>query len=165
MGLITPDYGLLFWMALSFTILFVLLRKFAWKTILDSIKNREESIDRSLHSAEMARRELAQVEERTAELLAKANVEKSEIVAQANKTKERIVREAQQTAQNEAKKIVEQARETIKREKESAQLEIKAYASQIVMVAAERILRKELENQDAFEEQIDSIIQELSSKN
>lgn len=165
MGLITPDYGLMFWMALSFTILFILLRKFAWKTIINSIKNREESISRALHSAEVARRELAQVEERTAELLAKANAEKSEIIAQANKSKNQIIHDAQQAAEREAAKLIAQAHEAIKREKESAQLEIKAYTSQIIMIAAERILRKEFENKDVYLEQIDSIIKELSSQN
>ncbi len=165
MGLITPDYGLIFWMALSFGILLFILRKFAWKTIIHSIKDREELIAKSLRDAELARNELANLENRNAELLAKAHAEKTVIIAQANKTKEKIVKDAQQVAQNEATKILDQNREAIKREKEKAQLEIKAYASQIIMQATERILRKELEDKVAYEDQINSIIQEISSQN
>ena len=165
MGLITPDYGLLFWMALSFGILLFILKKFAWKTILKSIKDREEFITKSLRDADTARNELANLENRNIELLAKANAERSDIISQANKARDKILQQAQLTAQDEAKKVLDQAREVIKREKESAQLEIKAYASQIVMLAAERILRKELKDKAVYEEQIDSIIQELSSQN
>ncbi|MDD2196392.1 MAG: F0F1 ATP synthase subunit B [Bacteroidales bacterium] len=165
MGLITPDYGLLFWMALSFGILLFILKKFAWKTILKSIKDREEFITKSLRDADTARNELANLENRNIELLAKANAERSDIISQANKARDKILQQAQLTAQDEAKKVLDQAREVIKREKESAQLEIKAYASQIVMLAAERILRKELKDKVVYEEQIDSIIQELSSQN
>ncbi|HPF93356.1 MAG TPA: F0F1 ATP synthase subunit B [Tenuifilaceae bacterium] len=165
MGLITPDYGLIFWMALSFGILLYILRKFAWKTILQSIKNREELIAKSLRDAEHARNELAKLEDRNAELLAKSKAEKAEIIAQANKTKEKIIEQAQQAAQHEANKILEQTREIIRHEKESAQLEIKAYASQIVMQAAEQILRKELKDKAAYEKQISSIIEEISSQN
>lgn len=165
MGLITPDYGLLFWMALSFGILLFILKKFAWETILKSIKDREEFITKSLRDADTARNELANLENRNIELLAKANAERSDIISQANKARDKILQQAQLTAQDEAKKVLDQAREVIKREKESAQLEIKAYASQIVMLAAERILRKELKDKVVYEEQIDSIIQELSSQN
>lgn len=165
MGLITPDYGLIFWMAISFGVLLFILKKFAWKTILKSIKDREEFITKSLRDADFARNELAKLEDRNTELLAKANAEKGEIIAQANRAKEKILQQAQIAAQEEAKNILNQAREVLKREKESAQLEIKAYASQIVMLAAERILRKELKDKVVYEEQIDAIIQELSSQN
>ncbi|HCX99032.1 MAG TPA: ATP synthase F0 subunit B [Bacteroidales bacterium] len=165
MGLITPDYGLIFWMALSFGILLFILKKFAWNTILKSIKDREELITKSLRDADTARNELANLENRNIELLVKANAEKAEIITQANKARDKILQQAQLAAQDEAKKVLDQAREVIKREKESAQLEIKAYASQIVMLAAERILRKELKDKVVYEEQIDSIIQELSSQN
>lgn len=165
MGLLTPDYGLIFWMALSFGILLFILKKFAWKTILKSIKDREEFITKSLRDADFARNELAQLEDRNTELLAKVSAEKAEIIAQANKAKEKILQQAQLAAQNEAKNVLDQAREVIKHEKESAQLEIKAYATQIVMLAAERILRKELKDKVVYEEQIDSIIKELSSQN
>ncbi len=165
MGLITPDYGLLFWMLLSFSILLYILKKFAWKPILGGIKNREELVSRALHSAELARNEVAQLEERNAKLIEKVQLERDAIIQEARKQKERILEEATLKAQQEAQKYLEQAREAIKREKEIAQLELKAYASDLVVKATERILRKELEDKKNYETQINNIIEELTTKN
>jgi F-type H+-transporting ATPase subunit b len=165
MGLITPDYGLLFWMLLSFSILLFILKKYAWKPILQSIKSREELIAKSLRDAEYARNEVAKLEDRNISLLAKAQEDRDLVMAQARKQKDKIIEEAQVIAQAEAKKILDQAKVEITRERESAQNEIKAYASQIVLQAAERLLRKELKDKVNYENQINLIIQELSSQN
>jgi F-type H+-transporting ATPase subunit b len=165
MGLITPDYGLLFWMLVSFGTLLFILKKYAWKPILQSIKSREELIAKSLRDAEYARNEVAKLEGRNVELLSKAQEERDIILSHARKQKDKIIEEAQVIAQAEAKKLIDQARVTISREKESAQNEVKIYASQIVLQAAERLLRKELKGKENYEEQINSIIQELSSQN
>lgn len=165
MGLITPDYGLLFWMLLSFSILMFILKKFAWKPIIQSIKNREDLIAKSLRDAEYARNEVAQIEERQAKVIAKAQAERDAILAQARKTKEKIIEEANAKAQMDSQRVIEQARETIKREKEAAQLEIKTYASKIVIQTTERILRSELKDKQKQDEQINSIIREISEQN
>jgi len=55
MNLVTPDFGLLFWMVLSFAILLFILKKFAWKPVLKMIKEREESIAKQLDSAKAAK--------------------------------------------------------------------------------------------------------------
>ncbi len=165
MGLITPDYGLLFWMLLSFSVLMYILKKFAWKTIIQSIKNREDLIAKSLRDAEYARNEVAQIEERQAKVIAKAQSDRDEILAQARKTKEKILEEANAKAQMDSQRTIEQARETIKREKEAAQLEIKTYASKIVIQTTERILRSELKDKQRQDEQINLIIKEISEQN
>jgi F-type H+-transporting ATPase subunit b len=165
MGIITPDYGLLFWMLVSFSILLFILKKFAWKPILQSIKSREELISKSLRDAEYARNEVAKLEERNAELLAKVHAERDAVLTQANIAKDKILAEAQLKAKTQTQKTIEQANETIRREKEVAQLEVRAYATQIVIQASERILRKELTDAKSSEAQINSIIKELTSKN
>ncbi|PKP36147.1 MAG: ATP synthase F0 subunit B [Bacteroidetes bacterium HGW-Bacteroidetes-15] len=165
MGIITPDYGLLFWMLLSFSILLFILKKFAWKPILHGIKAREELIAKSLRDAEYARNEVAKLEERNAELLAKAHAQRDAVLAQAKIEKDKILEDAQQKAKVQTHKTIEQANETIRREKEAAQLELRAYATQIIIQATERILRKELKETKESEEQINSIIRELTSKN
>jgi F-type H+-transporting ATPase subunit b len=165
MGLITPDYGLIFWMLVSFSILMFILKKFAWKPILHGIKSREDQISKALHDAEMARNEIAKVETRSAEIINKANSERDAIILEARKNKDRIIEEANLKAQQNTQKILDQARDLIKREKDVAQHEIKSYASKIILLATERILRKELEDKGSCEEQVNLVIQELSSKN
>ncbi len=165
MGLITPDYGLLFWMLVSFSILLVILRKFAWKPILQGIRNREEKIAKALRDADYARNEIAKLEERNDELIAKAQATRDSILAEAKKTKERIIEEARVKSQEETQKFLNQAQEQIKREQEIAKLEFKSYATQLVIQISEKIIRQELHDKAKYEEQINSIIQELSSQN
>ena len=56
MELVTPGIGLLFWMLLAFSIVLVLLKKFAWKPILTALKDREDSIQSALDKADEARK-------------------------------------------------------------------------------------------------------------
>jgi F-type H+-transporting ATPase subunit b len=165
MGLITPDYGLIFWMLVSFSVLLFILKKFAWKPILQGIKSREEYIAKALRDAEYARNEIAKLEERSNEMRAQAQAEKDEILAQARQTKDRIIEEANAKAQLETQKMLLNAEENIRRQSEAAQIELKTNTSKIILQATERILRKELENKSNYEEQVNSIIQELSSQN
>ncbi len=165
MGLITPDYGLLFWMLVSFSILLVILRKFAWKPIMQGIRNREEKIAKALRDADYARNEIAKLEERNDELIAKAQATRDSILAEAKKTKERIIEEARAKSEEETQKFLNQAQEQIKREQEIAKLEFKSYATQLVIQISEKIIRQELHDKAKYEEQINSIIQELSSQN
>jgi F-type H+-transporting ATPase subunit b len=165
MGLITPDFGLLFWMLVSFSILMFILKKYAWKPILHGIKNREEYIAKALREADFSKNELAKLEERKAEMLVKIQAERDAIIAQAKEKSQSIIDEATRKAMAESDRFLEKARITIKREKEAAQQELKAYTTKIVLTATERILRQELKNKDKYEDQIDSIIKELSSQN
>jgi F-type H+-transporting ATPase subunit b len=165
MGLITPDYGLLFWMLLSFGILLYILKKFAWKPILHGIKSREEQISRSLREAELARNETTKLQVQIDELAKKAQADREQIMQEARKLKEKMIEEAGIKAQEEAQKYMTQAREAIKRERDVAQAEMKAYTSKLVLQVAELILRKELENKGKHEEQINALINEISSMN
>ncbi len=165
MGLITPDYGLLFWMLLSFGIVLYILRKFAWKPILQGIKNREEQISRSLREAEKAREEITKLQGLNAEMAAKARLERDAIMLEAKQLKDRMIKEATEKAQEETKKYLEQARITINREREVAQSEIKSYASSIALQVAEMIIRKEIANKQQYDDQIKMIIDEMATNN
>ena len=165
MGLITPDYGLLFWMLLSFGILVFILKKFAWKAILDIIKSREDSVSKALHEAEYARSEMASLEEKQAQVIARTQAERHEILAQAKKTGDNIIQEATVKAEKEAQNIIVKTNNAILREKEAAQLEVKKYASAIILQTTERILRSELKGKENFEQQVSAIINEISAQN
>ena len=58
MDLVTPDVGLIFWTFISFVILFFVLKKFAWKPIVGTVNDREQSIKDALESAENAKKEM-----------------------------------------------------------------------------------------------------------
>jgi len=90
MGLITPDYGLLFWMLISFGILLYILKKFAWKPILQGIRSREEKISKSLREAEQARNEVSKLEVRNLELVQKAKADRDAILLETKKANEKM---------------------------------------------------------------------------
>ncbi len=94
MELITPDIGLIFWMTLSFAIVLAILKKFAWKPILQGLKDREDSIKESLSSAEKARDEMAKLQSDNEKLLDEARLERDEILKQALATANTIKEEA-----------------------------------------------------------------------
>jgi F-type H+-transporting ATPase subunit b len=59
MELVKPDFGLVFWMTVSFLIVVFLMRKFAWGPILTMLKERESSIEEALNAAKKAKEEVA----------------------------------------------------------------------------------------------------------
>jgi F-type H+-transporting ATPase subunit b len=64
--------GLFFWSALIFVGLILLLKKFAWKPILDAINEREEGIKNALLSAENAKKEMQNLQADNEKLLARS---------------------------------------------------------------------------------------------
>ncbi|MBD0287722.1 MAG: F0F1 ATP synthase subunit B, partial [Flavisolibacter sp.] len=90
MELLTPSFGLIFWTLLAFLIVFFILRKFAWKPILNSLDNRERVIADSLETAERVKRDMAQLKSENEELMAKAREERSVMLKEAREIKDKI---------------------------------------------------------------------------
>ncbi|MCQ2251964.1 MAG: F0F1 ATP synthase subunit B [Bacteroidales bacterium] len=144
MGLVIPDFGLLFWMVVSFSILLFILKKFAWKPILKMIQDREDEINKSLDSANQAK---AQMEKLTAEneaIMKEARAEREAMLREAKAAKDKIVSEAQAAAKLEADKILLAARQEIEAEKEAAMAEISGKIAELSVDIAEKILKREL---------------------
>src|SRR5688572_11098446 len=106
MKLVTPDIGLLFWMLVSFSIVLFLLKKYAWKPILKSLKERETSIADALHSARRAKEEMATLKAENEKLLAQARVERDLILKEARDAKDSIIQEARSKATVEAARLL-----------------------------------------------------------
>ena len=75
-GLVNPGIGLIFWMSLAFLVVLFLLRKFAWSGILNTLREREEFIEKSLKSAEEAKAQMSQLKSDNEKLLAEARQER-----------------------------------------------------------------------------------------
>src|SRR5215216_1578269 len=106
MDLLLPGFGLIFWTLLAFIVVFLILKKFAWKPILKSLKERETGIADSLATAERVRAEMAQLQSENEALLAKAREERAQLLKEARDTRDRIVNEAKEQAKIEANKII-----------------------------------------------------------
>ena len=147
MNLVTPDFGLLFWMVLSFAILLFILKKFAWKPVLKMIKEREESIAKQLDSAKAAKEQMEQLTAENEKIMRQARAEREEMLRDAKATKDKIVAEAQDAAKIEADKIIAAARLEIQAEKDTAMAELSEKVGQLSVEIAEKILRRELSNE------------------
>ena len=143
------SFGLFFWQTLIFLLLIFLLRKFAWKPILDAVNEREEGIKNALLSAEIAKRDMQNLRSDNEKLLAEARVERDVILKEAREIKDKIVSEAKDEAQVQAGKMIEQAKAAINSEKNAAMAELKNQVSSLSIEIAEKVLRSELADKES----------------
>ena len=140
MDFLIPHTGTIFWMLLAFSIVFFILKKFAWKPILTALKQREDSIEGALESAALARKEMENLQADNAKVLEEAKRERDLILKEARELKEEIVNEAKEKASDEADKIIKNASEAIKGERAAALKDIKEQVASFSIEIAEKIL-------------------------
>ena len=144
MELVTPAIGLIFWTTVVFTLLVLLLKKFAWKPILSAVDERNQSIKNSLSQAEKARNEMSELTANNEKIIAQAKVDRDIILKEARDMKNEIISEAKDKASNEAEKLVSTAKEQILNEKMKAITELKNHVADLSIEMAEKILSSEL---------------------
>jgi F-type H+-transporting ATPase subunit b len=161
MGLVTPNPGTIFWMLIIFGIVLFILRKFAWKPILNALKDREESISQALNSAEEAKKEVAGLKADNERIIAEARQEKNIILREAKEIKEKIISEAKEKAAEETNKSIVLAKQQIEAEKIAAINEMKRQVAELSVLIAEKVIRKELSNKAEQEKMVDGLIDEI----
>ncbi len=157
--LLTPDLGLFLWTLVVFAILFLVLRKFAWKPILQTLKDREDKIEGSLQMAENARKEMELLKADNEKLLNEARAERDKILKEAKEISNTIVAQAKQKADIEGKRLIESAQDSINKEKEAAKAEIKELVAALSIEMAEKILKKKFENPAEQEQLVKDYLQ------
>lgn len=162
MDLITPGLGLVVWMTLAFLVVLFILKKFAWKPILESIHQREQTIENALKQAELARAEMEKLQAANEDLLRKAREERDVILKEARDQKDAIIAEAKNRTKVEQNRIIEQARETIRNEKLAAITELKNQVATLSLEIAEKVLRAELSNENKQKTVIDNLVNEIN---
>ncbi len=148
MELVTPAIGLIFWMCVTFITILLILKKYAWKPILNMIKEREDSIEGALATAEKARAEMLELKAGNEKILAEARAERDTLMKEARDTKDAIINEAKEKAKVETDRILNQARETIQNEKMAAVTELKNQVASLSIEIAEKILKDHLSTDD-----------------
>ncbi len=161
MGLVTPDFGLLFWMVLSFSVVLYILKKFAWKPILQGLKDRENSIQEALDAADRTKKELSQLRSDNEKIMAEARLERDNLLKEARDLKDKIIAEAKTSATAEANKMIEEAKHVIENEKLSAINEIKNQVAVLSVQIAEKILKKELTKDATQKDFVNTLVQEI----
>ena len=156
--------GLFFWQTLLFVALLLLLKKFAWKPILDAVNERETSIKDSLSAAEKARRDMEAVQADNKRILKEARAERDALLAEAKTASVQIVNQAKEDAKAAADKITAQAQETIQNEKVAAINELKGQVASLSIDIAEKVLQTELKDKATQEQLVTQLVKEIAVK-
>ena len=161
MELLTPGTGLLFWQAVVFLALFFLLAKFAWKPILGSLKEREQSIHEALASAEKAKEEMARLQAGNEQLLREAREERDRIVRDARDAANRLIDQAQTEAKRSADRLIEDAKAVINTEKQAALRDVKSQVALFSIQIAEKLIRKNLSSDQAQKDMVGEYLKDI----
>jgi len=161
MKLLLPEFGLVIWTLVAFLIVFFLLKKFAWPSIIKGLAEREKKITDSLASAERVKAEMSQLKSENEQLMAKAREERALLLKEARDTKDKLISEAKEQAKEEANKIIEDARALIEQQKLAAITEVKNRVGELVVEVSEKILRRELSNKSEQEKYIAKLSSEV----
>jgi F-type H+-transporting ATPase subunit b len=156
--------GLFFWQTVIFVCLIFLLKKYAWKPILDSVNEREEGIKNALLSAEKAKEEMASLQSDNEQTLKKARLERDGLLKEAREIKQKLIDDAKNEASIEAKKILIQAQETIKSEKNAAIVDLKNQVANLSVEIAEKVLKEKLSNDKSQMELVKELVKDVSLK-
>jgi F-type H+-transporting ATPase subunit b len=140
------SFGLFIWQTIIFVGLIFLLKKFAWKPILDAVNEREEGIKNALLSADNARKEMQNLQSDNQRILQEARLERDAMLKDAREIKEKMVSDAKNEAQAQGLKMIEQAKAAIESEKNAALAELKLQVSTLSIEIAEKLLKDELSN-------------------
>ncbi|MEO6722486.1 MAG: F0F1 ATP synthase subunit B [Ferruginibacter sp.] len=160
MQLLTPELGLLIWTLLAFLIVFFILKKFAWPSIIKGLSDREQNIATSIASAEKVKLEMAQLKNDNETLLQKAREERALLLKEAKETRDKLITEAREDAKAQAAKIVADAQLTINHQKMAAITDLKNQVGNLVIEISEKILRRELTNKAEQENYIKQLAAE-----
>ena len=156
--------GLFFWQTLLFVALLLLLKKFAWKPILDAVNERETSIKDSLSAAEKARDDMEAVQADNKRILKEARAERDALLAEAKTASVQIVNQAKEDAKAAADKITAQAQETIQNEKIAAINELKGQVASLSIDIAEKVIQTELKDKATQEQLVSQLAKEIAVK-
>ena len=165
MSLLLPDGGLLFWMTLVFLVVFFILWRWGFPSIIKMVNERKNYIDESLAKAEEANLRLANIQKQGEELLMEAREKQAQILREASQTRDSIVEQAQEKAHEESARILSEAKAEIESQKQAAIRDIRSQVAELSVQIAEKILRKQLTTSAEQAQLIDSLLDEVASSN
>ncbi len=161
MDLITPGLGIIFWQTITFIVVLIVLKKFAWKTIVNSIQTRENRIQGAINSAKEAKRQLDMLQDKSKKIIDEATLEGERIIKEGISAKEQIVKQAKFEAKKVAEEEVNRAKKTIEREKGIAILEMRNKVADLVIDVTEKILEEKMKNPEEQTRIIKKMVEDI----
>ncbi|MEZ3559062.1 MAG: F0F1 ATP synthase subunit B [Duncaniella sp.] len=165
MELFTPDFGLIFWMFVSFAILFVILWRWGWPAIMKGVSDRADLIDKGVEYAQSAKQQLDHAREEADKYIADARRQQAEMLREADKMKTQIIEEARAAAQSEAQKVMDSAKQSIEQERKAAQEQFRNEVSTFALDIAQKVVRNQMKEEKAQEKLVNSLLDEIEKQN
>jgi F-type H+-transporting ATPase subunit b len=159
--LLDVNPGLIFWTVITFVLLLLILKKLAWKPILNALSEREKLIRDSLEKAENARIEFEKLTQDNKVRMAKAEEEVQKIIEQGREYAEKIKAQEIEKSRNEAKKMIEDATAAIERKQQESFNNLKEQIADIAVKSAEKIIRETLDKEKQLKI-VDKYIQDIT---
>ncbi|MGM9859475.1 MAG: F0F1 ATP synthase subunit B [Muribaculaceae bacterium] len=164
MELFTPDFGLVFWMFVSFAVLFLILWKFAWPAILKTVNSRADLIDKGVEYAQSAKEQLDNARLSAQEVINEARRQQAEMMREADRIKTQMIEDARQSAQAEAQKVMDNAKLQIQQQQKEAQLQFRNQVSDFALQIATKVVKNQLGDQKAQAKLVNAILDDIDTK-
>ncbi len=163
MELFTPDSGLVIWMFVAFVVLFVVLWKWGWPVIIKNMESRADTIDKGVEYAKQAKEQLDNARAEAEKYVKEAQKQQAEILRDAAKMKTQIIEEARDEASKEAQKVMDAAKVSIDQSRKEAELQFKNEVSKFAIEIAEKMVRKQMNNDKAQSELVNKLLDEIEN--
>ena len=158
--MLTPNPGLILWTFITFILLLVILRKFAWKPLLEALQRREEHVRNSIDRAEQAKQEAERLLEENRKQLAHAEEQAHRILGEGRALGEKLKSEIVEKANQQSRKMIDQAKLEIERDKDAALAQLRGEVANLAIKAAEKILDETLD-ENKHRKIVDTYLREL----
>lgn len=165
MELFTPEFGLVFWMFIAFACLYFILAKYAWPFIIKSMEDRADLIDKGVAYAQEAKSQLDNAKAEADKVINEAHQQQAEILREASKLRNQIIEDAKVEAAVEANKVSQAAQMSIEQARKESEKQLRQEVSEIALQIAEKVLRKNMNNDSAQRELVDQYLSEVETKN
>lgn len=161
MDLLTPGFGLFFWTLIAFLSVFFVLKKFAWKPILNTLNERETGIAESIAAAEKLKKEMGQMQAENEKIMAEARAERAAMLKEAKETRDSIINKAKDDTKLIADRMIAEAQQQIQQQKMAALTEVKNEIGKLAVEVAEKVIRKQLATADSQNEYAKMLAEEI----
>ncbi|MBR5686071.1 MAG: F0F1 ATP synthase subunit B [Muribaculaceae bacterium] len=165
MELFKPEFGLVFWMFIAFLCLYFILAKWAWPFIIKSMEERADMIDKGVAYAQEAKSQLDNAKAEADKLLAEARTKQNELLRDAERMRNQLIDDAKEEAAVEAKKVRDAAQISLEQARKEAEEQLRTEVGDLALQIAEKVIRRNIADDDAQRALVDQYLNEVETKN
>lgn len=158
--MLNPNPGLIIWTIITFVLLLIVLKKFAWKPLLEALRKREETVRNAIERAEQAKQDAERLLEENRKQLERAEQEGHRILNESRALADKLKDEMIDKTNQQARKMIDMAKQEIDRDKEAAIVQLRGEVADLAIKAAGKILDETLD-ENKHRKLVDSYLKEL----